>query len=369
MRVALYLTHYPGPGGSTLAVRGLAQALAQAGWEAEVLAQGRSHDAYRDGPVSVRIFRRGRALPFVAPRALRGYIARTKPDLLVLTGVFHTDLPALAWLARRARIPYVNMPLGWYSPNGFAKSYWRKKAYWALVESHILRNAHAVHALSEKEASYLRSTEVPKRIVVLPQAYSADRLNGATVPPSPGAGAVHGFFGRLEVYMKGLDVLIEAFAQAAPLADRRLILQGPDDDGRKRLEALVGELGLDGQVEFREPVYGRSLDLLGEWDVVVVPSRHDCFPLTVVEAMAAGRVLLCSSETGTAEHVRRAGCGVVVEPTVAALVRGLDGLAARRDRWPEMGEAGRAYARLHFAPSAIGSAAVAAYGEILRSAR
>ena len=57
-------------------------------------------------------------------------------------------------------------------------------------------------------------------------------------------------------------------------------------------------------------------DELGGWyasaRVVALPSRYDNFPYAGLEAMAAGRPLVCTDRTGVAELVRGTGAGHVV---------------------------------------------------------
>ena len=97
-------------------------------------------------------------------------------------------------------------------------------------------------------------------------------------PECPVIGAVARFSPE-----KGLDVLIDAFAQ---LERGRLVLIG-DGDERPRLETLVEAHGLIDRVQFAGWVTG---PWTAQWslDVLVVPSRSEGFGLAVVEAMLAG---------------------------------------------------------------------------------
>ncbi len=118
--------------------------------------------------------------------------------------------------------------------------------------------------------------------------------------------------GRIDNRLKGHDVAIRALAAArAEIPEMEVLYQivgaGPDEGV---LRELVSELGLDGTVEilgWQEP--DALLRLYQASDVLLHPSpTHDPFPNAVLEAMAAGLVVLASDVSGSAldrvEHGR-----------------------------------------------------------------
>jgi glycosyltransferase involved in cell wall biosynthesis len=100
---------------------------------------------------------------------------------------------------------------------------------------------------------------------------------------------------------KGIDVLLDAFvAEFAPEEPARLLLKAvrPDhgydcDDPRVRwVEGLFDD--------------ARLLELLGEIDVFVLPSRGEGFGLTGLEAMATGLPLIATGWSGPTEYLAEA---------------------------------------------------------------
>ncbi len=80
-------------------------------------------------------------------------------------------------------------------------------------------------------------------------------------------------------------------------------------------------------------------------DAFVLPTRADCSPIVVLEAMASGLPVLATRVGGVTELVDEDATGHVVEPdSYESLCAGLDRLLDARARYAEMGQAGRAKA-------------------------
>lgn len=132
------------------------------------------------------------------------------------------------------------------------------------------------------------------------------------------------------VSTKRFDLLIEAFAAAAPMLDGwrlRLCGDGPD---RSRLEALVCELGVDDRVELP----GAVDDMTAEYRraaMVVHPSEFEGFGLVVVEAVLHGVPVVASSAcTGLETLIADGVTGRMVDESgdaVAAFAEAITALA------------------------------------------
>lgn len=105
-----------------------------------------------------------------------------------------------------------------------------------------------------------------------------------------------GYFGRI-IEEKGLDKLILA---ASKIPDCRLLLVG-DGDYKEELVALIGSLGMEKRVFFRQGVSQSELvDLYNALDVFVLPSQtkrrwKEQYGRVLVEAMACGLPVVGSS--------------------------------------------------------------------------
>jgi glycosyltransferase involved in cell wall biosynthesis len=121
---------------------------------------------------------------------------------------------------------------------------------------------------------------------------------------------VVGYVGRL-VPIKDLETLIagfETFAEREPRA--RLLLVG-DGDLRVALESRVRSLGLKGVGRF----VGWRQDLTrvyGAMDVVVLTSRNEGTPVSVIEALAAGVPVVATAVGGVPDVIRHEETGILI---------------------------------------------------------
>ena len=118
-------------------------------------------------------------------------------------------------------------------------------------------------------------------------------------------------------------------------------------------------------VSFLSPDYQkRPWQIIAEHDVFCLPSRFEGFGLAALEAMLAARVLVVSEIAGIARHVRASGCGIVIEPKVEAIRNAVSALINSRDKWKEMGLAGREYALKNFQWDRIAEDALRQYARV-----
>ena len=142
-------------------------------------------------------------------------------------------------------------------------------------------------------------------------------------------------------YPKDFTTLLEAVRLVDAPCHLRLAGDGP---GLAAVAAEVGRQGLSGRVE----LLGARADipeLLAHSDVFVLSSRSEGFPVSVLEAMAAGLPVVATDVGGVAEAVEDGESGLLVPATDAeALARALERLLADGELRRRLGAAGRARA-------------------------
>jgi glycosyltransferase involved in cell wall biosynthesis len=133
------------------------------------------------------------------------------------------------------------------------------------------------------------------------------------------------FVGRLDVEVKGLDLLVEAYARAVQgrgATSATLTLVGPDwRGGAAPLRELSRRLGVADQVVIRDRVNAAEVPaLILDCDVYVQLSRNESSPLSLNDALALGRPVIVSDRVGTvsSEDIARLPQLRVVAPSVEA---------------------------------------------------
>lgn len=122
------------------------------------------------------------------------------------------------------------------------------------------------------------------------------------------------FFGRLDVFQKGLDTLVEAFARLHESHPGvRLKIAGRGKDGAV-VARLARERGVAEAVDLLGPVSDEErLELLAGATIMLMPSRFEGFGLVAAEAMAAG-VPLVASDAGSLPEVVAPPAGGMTVP-------------------------------------------------------
>lgn len=157
------------------------------------------------------------------------------------------------------------------------------------------------------------------------------------------------FVGRLAA-VKGVPILIEAFARVLarhPDAHLSVVGDGPE---RAQAETRVNGLGIGGQVTFHGyQSMAEVAGLLSHADMMVLPSFAEGVPVVLMEAMASGLPVVASRVAGVQELVDDGISGFAVPPgDIDTLVDRLDRLLSDPVLCARMGAAGRAKVEAEF---------------------
>jgi glycogen(starch) synthase len=150
------------------------------------------------------------------------------------------------------------------------------------------------------------------------------------------------YLGRLEIYQKGLDLLLDAFAKIANETPQRLVIAGDGPD-RHAVEIMALALGLGDRVRFVGwiPPDQRFKWLSGA-NFIVMPSRYESFGIVAAEALAVGTPVVASDIPCLRELVGSDVGAIVPKGDVDALAKAMWELSVDPDRRAALGAAGKA---------------------------
>jgi glycosyltransferase involved in cell wall biosynthesis len=346
-------------------------------------------------------------------------------DIVHVHSIFTYPVHITLRLARRAGVPLVLRPCGMLDRYSLRRSWAAKGAYLQMWGRMVRRACTAWHYTSANEAAQSWPWE-PIRHFVLPNGVDPAEfaVDGAAARaavrqrwPDIGDAPYALFLGRLH-RKKRLDLLLEAFAQAAP-AGCKLVVAGPGaiaECGMRNADLPIADCGLriadsqagqDPQSEIHNPQLpaaekgtgiisadGSAVEdtvrraemkpvpfsavvrigmvggadkanLLAAARLFVLPSEHENFGIAALEALAAGTPVLLSPHVDLAADATAAGFGAVAPLDVRTWAEQL----SERLRQPEDEEkrrATRAWVAEHYAWEKIAARLEAEYERVLQ---
>jgi glycosyltransferase involved in cell wall biosynthesis len=179
---------------------------------------------------------------------------------------------------------------------------------------------------------------------------------------------VIGTAGRL-VELKGIDYMLSAAAALLPeFPTLRVEIAGSGPE-REKLEALAVRAGLRDRIKF----LGWIADIrpvLSGWDVFVMPSLEEGFPIAALDAMGAGLPVIATPVGGVPELIEDGTTGWLVPPrNVESLTARLRLLLSDPELRLRMGAAGHARVRDHFSTAQMTANFAQLYDELLNKDR
>lgn len=115
-------------------------------------------------------------------------------------------------------------------------------------------------------------------------------------------------------YAKGVTYLFDAYLGVrGNMQDSQLILAG-DGDAYEVIRRRIADLGLEGSIVLLGQVKSETVDeLVNGFDIYVLPSLHEGFPYSILEAMRAGCAIIATSVGGIPEAINDGEHGILVE--------------------------------------------------------
>lgn len=366
MRVLhVYKDYYPVLGGIENHIKMLAEAQAAQGLDVTVLVTNPGRKTVIEEMNGVKVIKAGRLAAIsstpVSP-GLFSWMRRLKvsivhlhfphppgevANLLFRPGqrtviTYHSDIVRQRWLLRFYR-PFL----------------WR-----------VLASADRIIATSPQ---YIRSSPYLRRIsdkcVVIPLGIDAERFESADPASVEAIRKRYGsplllFVGLLRYY-KGLEYLLEAMREIE--ACLLIIGSGPME---RQWRNLAERLGLGEKVAFLGEVPDENLPACYHaCEVFILPAsaRSEAFGLVQLEAMAAGKPVVCTEiGTGTTYINLHGETGLVVPPRdPKALGQAINELLAEEDLRRRMGEKGRKRVRENFSKEVMVESILGLYQELL----
>lgn len=327
MKIGLFYRDYLNPGGMPQETRYLAEALSRRGHEVIVFCYGDTPVCDGENGVTRKVFRHPRLVTSVDPD-LRDLLRSNQDrlDVLFLIGGHIPENFGVSRAAFRAGIPYIISVGEAYNPYNLEKGSLKKGLWKRLFESRILQDSLAVRCYSRENVKQLEAYLQGLESFILREGVHTFEVS----PPESGVYDSRDtnllFLGRISIWKKGIDQLIDAVAQIhSNYARLRLHIVGPVENADRSWFRRLRRLLPDEVLRYHGAVYtAEKYAYLAGTDLFVHPSRHEGIPRSIREAMAVGSPLLVSRETNVAEDVERYEAGFVVAPESKSIAAAIE---------------------------------------------
>jgi len=257
-----------------------------------------------------------------------------QPSLVIISQGINFDGLKLAYQCMLLHIPYAviaQKAVDFYWPHKDDRAFMLKALLKA--EKNYFVSHHNLRLTEEQFGRRLPNGQV---------IFNPVKLSGNLVPfPASTTTYKLACLGRLFLLDKGQDLLIRILSEQK-WRDRPVTIsfigKGTDENALKDMAALLNVTN----VEFK----GQIDDIENMWKdyhALVLPSRSEGLPLSMVEAMAAGRPVIISNAGGNTELVHEGVTGFIGYPNEESFGDAMERAWEKREDWEQIGKAGAKY--------------------------
>lgn len=266
-----------------------------------------------------------------------------KPDIVVFHSPFGIKKSVkIAEMLEKEKIPYIIVPQGCFSNYALAKKRFKKVFAMRIFFRKMFSNATAVQFLSLGEKSVSKYSD---KGIVIP--------NGVSIPTDFKHSIDNNrirmvFISRKDIYHKGLDLLIKACSKVkVKLLEENVTisLYGPyENNNGNDINALIRNNDVRDIVFDYPAVFGKEkANILLNSDIVVLTSRFEGLPGTILEAWAYGCPTLLTVGSNMADEAEKYNCGWKAQNDIKDISEKLLEICSNRQDIKEKSVAARTY--------------------------
>lgn len=291
-----------------------------------------------------------------------------KPDIVVFHECYCFEYISIANNLSKTDIPYVVVPHGELTKGAQKKKWWKKKPANIIIFNRFIRRAAAIQCLSQRE---LDSTRFGRNKFI--------GTNGVSLPQRKKECFSKGnikfiYIGRLDIYHKGLDLLINAIGiDAQYMRDHkcRLDIYGPDRVGRfAQVDVLINDNGLSDIVNLHHEISGQEKEqALLDSDIFIQTSRFEGMPLGITEALSYGIPCLVTEGTTVGSLIASAEAGWAASTDADDIAKKIVLACEEKEKYKLMSINARRLAKDTFDWNIIAKRTVQKYAQIVEAGR
>lgn len=260
------------------------------------------------------------------------YYPFNNPDLVVFEGLYYLEFYWVAYELRRKDIPYIIIPRGSLTVHAQKIKKIKKKVGNLLVFNRFIKNADAIQFLTDSEYSS-SGDKWNKKHIIIPNGVETKKHIKIWEKTESIRGV---FIGRMNMYHKGLDYLMEACIKLkSELIKHKCTIElyGPDRNGAKQI--LLNKIetnNLRNIIFIKDEIYNSEKEkTLLQSDFFILTSRFEGHPMGLIEALSYGLPCLVTEGTNMGKEISESNAGWVAENSIESISEKLRNLINEKD--------------------------------------
>ena len=248
----------------------------------------------------------------------------SKPDFVFIHEVYSFKIIPIILVCRLKNIKVFIFPRGVFSPIAISINKYKKFFFYKFIFSFIVKMIDGFIVLNEGEKKVTKNLypNIPTKIIPNGSTltYNKNQILRIKNNKTNTSKLNIGYLGRFDFYIKGLDKLLneyQIYINESKIKKCKLIFVGEHRNRMgfcsKTLISKFNEKNPKNKILIRGPYFGnQKIKEMLKFDILILPSRSEGMPNTVLEAMSLGIPVIVTPQTNISKIVKKSQCGWVV---------------------------------------------------------
>ena len=263
---------------------------------------------------------------FMIPIGFYSSFVFKKNDIFFIHSVFTLHNFLLTRILKKNKIKYILVPHGGYIEQNMTRSFFLKKIFIFLFEKKIVKDASYVITSFKKEFIDLKKifkvTNSKLKDFAFPLNYIKKEIYSNVQYKKK---KIIGYFGRLDVFHKGLDILVKAFDSSKYADQYKLhIFLTKSKNELDKLQNIISKLKNKKNIFIKDPIYGKKkIKILKSYKLFIYPSRYEAYGIAQVESVLSASCII-SENHNISDSLKKFNVAYIVKNNIKSISKKID---------------------------------------------